>query len=142
MPYKSNPLALTAVMTGEINMMVTDPGPSLALIAAGKVRALAVTTPKRSPIVPDLPTAIEAGLAGYDLSAWYAALLPVGTPKAIVTRLHDELARIVALPDVKQKLDRAGVETMSSTPEQLRKFMESELAKWSLHIRNAGMVPE
>ncbi|MEO7937481.1 MAG: tripartite tricarboxylate transporter substrate binding protein [Burkholderiaceae bacterium] len=141
-PYKSNPLALTAVMAGEINMMVTDPGPSLQLIAAGKLRALAVTTPQRSSIAPNLPTAIEAGLPGYDLSAWYCALLPAGTPKPIVTRLHDELARIVAMPDVKQRFGQAGIEAFSSTPEQLQKFMESELVKWSTHIKNAGMIPE
>lgn len=141
-PYKSNPLALQAVISGEIHMMVTDPGPSLPLIEAGRVRALAVTTATRSPIAPQLPTMIEAGLPGYELSAWYAALLPAGTPAPIRDRLNAELVKVMAQPDVRQKLGTAGIEAMGSTPAQLASFMETELQRWATHIRNAGMTPE
>lgn len=141
-PYKSNPLALQGVIAGEIDMMVTDPGPSLQLIEAGRVRALAVTTGQRTPIAPHLPTMIEAGLPGYELSAWYAALLPAGTPVAIRDRLQTELAKVMAMPEVKQKLGAAGIDAMSSTPAQLATFMESELQRWATHIRNAGITPQ
>jgi tripartite-type tricarboxylate transporter receptor subunit TctC len=141
-PYKSNPMALQAVISGEIQMMVIDPGPSLPLIEAGRVRALAVTTAKRTPIAPQLPTMIEAGLPGYELSAWYAALLPAGTPAAVRDRLNAELVKVMALPEVRQLLGSAGIDAMSSTPAQLARFLESELERWSTHIRNAGMTPE
>jgi tripartite-type tricarboxylate transporter receptor subunit TctC len=141
-PYKSNPLALQAVIAGEVHMMVTDPGPSLPLIEAGRVRALAVTTGKRTPIAPHLPTMIEAGMPGYELSAWYAALLPAGTPASVRDRLNAELVKVMNLPDVRQKLGTAGIDAMSSTPAQLATFMESELQRWSTHIRNAGIVPQ
>jgi len=141
-PYKSNPMALQAVIAGEIQMMVIDPGPSLPLIEAGRVRALAVTTAKRTPIAPQLPTMIEAGMAGYELSAWYAALLPAGTPAAVRDRLNAELVKVMALPEVRQQLGSAGIDAMSSTPAQLARFLETELERWSTHIRNAGMIPE
>jgi tripartite-type tricarboxylate transporter receptor subunit TctC len=135
-------LALQAVIAGEIQMMVIDPGPSLPLIEAGRVRALAVTTAKRTPIAPQLPTMIEAGMAGYELSAWYAALLPAATPAAVRDRLNAELVKVMALPEVRQQLGSAGIDAMSSTPAQLARFLETELERWSTHIRNAGITPE
>jgi tripartite-type tricarboxylate transporter receptor subunit TctC len=141
-PYKSNPLALTAVVSGEVGMMVTDPGPSLPLIEAGRVRALAVTTAQRSNVAPKLPTMAEAGMNGYELSAWYAALLPAGTPAPVRDRLHGELVKIMALPDVRQKLGVAGIEPGTSSPQELLSFMNAELSKWATHIRNAGITPE
>ncbi len=141
-PYKSNPQALTAVIAGEVGMMITDPGSSLPLIEAGRVRALAVTTAQRSSVAPKLPTMAEAGMNGYELSAWYAALLPTGTPLPIRDRLHAELVKIIAMPDVKQKLAAAGIEPATSSPQELSSFMNSELQKWAMHIRNAGITPE
>ena len=141
-PYKSNPMALTAVIAGEVGMMVADPGSSLPMIEAGRVRALAVTTAKRSSIVPELPTMAEAGMKGYELSAWYAALLPAGTPTTIRDRLHDELVKIMAEPDVQHTLGAAGIEPTTSTPEELARFMDAELQKWATHIRAAGIQPE
>ena len=141
-PYKSNPQALNAVVAGEVSMMVTDPGPSLPLIEAGRVRALAVTSAQRSRIAPNLPTMAEAGMTGYELTAWYAALLPAGTPAAIRDRLHAELVRIMATADVRDKLATAGIEALSSTPLELSAFMDAELQKWSGHIRAAGIKPE
>ena len=141
-PYKSNPLALTAVMTNEISMMVIDPGPSLPQINAGKVRALAVTSPKRSSLTPNVPTTNESGLPGYELFAWQAIVAPAGTPKPIVARLQAAIARTALMSDVKQRLAIAGIEAQSSTPDELQKFMEAELVKWTTHIRNTGIQPE
>ncbi len=141
-PYKSNPQALMAVVANEVGMMVVDPGPSLPLIEAGKVRALAVTTAKRSRVAPGLPTLAEAGMPGYELSAWYAALLPAGTPAPIRDRLHAELAKIVAMPDVRNTLGAAGIEAASSSPQELSALMSTEMQKWAVLIRNAGITPE
>lgn len=141
-PYKSNPLALTAVVAGEVGMMVADPGSSLPLIGAKRVRALAVTSPRRSSIVPDLPTMAEAGLDGYELSAWYAALLPAGTPPAIRDRLHSEFVKAMGTREVQQKLRSAGIEPAASSPQELAAFMSAELQKWGTHIKNAGITPE
>ncbi|HYF21746.1 MAG TPA: tripartite tricarboxylate transporter substrate binding protein [Ramlibacter sp.] len=141
-PYKSNPLALQAVVAGESNVMVIDPGPGLPLIQAGRVKAHAVTTSTRSALVPQLPTMSEAGMPGYELFGWNALVVPAGTPAAIVERLHKEVGGIAAQPDVRQKLGAAGVDAQAGTPAELRRFMEAELAKWTGHIRAAGIVPE
>jgi tripartite-type tricarboxylate transporter receptor subunit TctC len=141
-PYKSNPQALTAVVANEVGMMVTDPGPSLPLIDAGRVRALAITATRRSAIAPKLPTMAEAGMSGYELSAWYAALLPAATPASIRDRLHAELVKIMAMLDVRQQLRAAGIEAGTSSPQELSTFMTSELKKWATHIHNAGITPE
>jgi tripartite-type tricarboxylate transporter receptor subunit TctC len=85
---------------------------------------------------------IEAGMAGYELSAWYAALLPASTPAAVRDRLNAELVKVMALPEVRQQLGSAGIDAMSSTPAQLARFLETELERWSTHIRNAGITPE
>ncbi len=141
-PYKSNPLAFTAVVAGESDCMVIDPGPSLPLIAAGRVRPLAVTTAKRSALAPQLPTMVEAGMPGYELFGWNALLVPAGTPAPIATRLQKEVETIAANPEVQQKLRTAGIDAQASSSADLRRFMEAELTKWVGHIRSAGMVAE
>lgn len=141
-PYKSNPLALSAVVAGESLAMVIDPGPGLPLIAAGRVRAHAVTTAARSPLVPQLPTMTEAGMPGYELFGWNALMLPAGTPAPIADRLQREVAAIAADGEVRRKLAAAGIDAQSSTPADLRRFVDAELAKWTGHIKAAGIVPE
>jgi len=141
-PYKSNPLALTGVVAGESHAMAIDPGPGLPLIAAGRVRGHAVTTAVRSSVVPNLPTMAEAGFPAYELYAWNALMVPAGTPAAVIERLNRELRAIAAKPEFRQKLNAAGIDAQSSTPAELRRFVEAELAKWTGHIKAAGMVPE
>lgn len=141
-PYKSNPLALTAVVAGESQAMVIDPGPSLGLIAAGRVKALAVTTARRSPLAPQLPTMGEAGMPGYELFGWSALVAPAGTPKAVLDRLQAQVAAAALQPDLRQKLAQAGIDAQASTSAELAKFVEAELAKWLTLIREAGMTPE
>ena len=141
-PYKSNPLALNAVVAGESHAMAIDPGPGLPLIAAGRVRGHAVTTAVRSSVVPNLPTMVEAGFPEYELYAWNALMAPAGTPAPIVERLSREIRAIAAKPDFRQRLRTAGIDAQGSTPAELRRFVEAELAKWTGHIKAAGIVPE
>jgi tripartite-type tricarboxylate transporter receptor subunit TctC len=141
-PYKSNPLALNAVIAGESLAMAIDPGPGLPLIAAGRVRGHAVTTAVRSSVVPDLPTMSEAGFPAYQLYAWNALMAPAGTPAPVIERLSRELRNIASQADFRQKLRTAGIDAQSSTPAELRQFVDNELAKWTGHIKAAGIVPE
>lgn len=141
-PYKSNPLALTAVVAGESQAMMIDPGPGLPLIAAGRVRAHAVSTAARSSVAPNLPTLTEAGFPDYQLFGWSALMVPAGTPAAIIERLNRELRTIAASPEVRSKLRNAGIDAQSTTPAELRRFVEAELAKWTGHIKAAGIEPQ
>jgi len=108
-------------------------------IKAGKLRALAVATSKRSPTTPDLPTVIEAGLPGYEAATWYVLFAPTGTPKAVVTRLYSETTELLAAPDVKQRLDATGFEAIGSTPEEAAAFVRSERDKWTKVVRTANI---
>ncbi len=141
-PYKSNPLALNAVVAGESHAMAIDPGPGLPLIAAGRVRGHAVTTAARSSVVPNLPTMAEAGFPAYELYAWNALMVPAGTPAPVIDRLNRELRTIAANPEFRQKLRAAGIDAQSSTPAELRRFVATELTKWTGLIKAAGIVPE
>jgi tripartite-type tricarboxylate transporter receptor subunit TctC len=141
-PYKSNPLALTAVVAGEAHCMVIDPGPGLPLIGAGRVRALAVTTATRSSIAPQLPTMAEAGLPGYELFGWNALVVPAGTPPRVIARLQADVTAAASQPEVQQKLRGAGIDAQASGAEPLRTFMAAEQLKWTTHIRAAGITPE
>jgi tripartite-type tricarboxylate transporter receptor subunit TctC len=122
--------------------MAIDPGPGLPLVTTGRVRALAVTTAQRTAIAPQLPTMGEAGMPGYELFGWSALMVPAGTPAPIAARLQAEVAAAAQRPDVKQKLAQAGIDAQAGTAPELRRFIDAELAKWTAHIRNAGITPE
>jgi tripartite-type tricarboxylate transporter receptor subunit TctC len=141
-PYKSNPLALTSVVAGETLAMVIDPGPSLPLIAAGRVNALAVTTGQRSSIAPQLPTMAEAGMPGYELYGWNALVAPAATPRGTVDKLSAQVAVLAADPDLRHRLALAGIDAHSSTPPELARFIEAEMLKWTSLMREAGITPE
>jgi tripartite-type tricarboxylate transporter receptor subunit TctC len=111
-------------------------------IKAGKLRALAVTGIRRSPALADVPTIAEQGFPGVEATAWYGMLTPAGTPKPIVTRLHGETVKILKLPDVSQRLDGLGFETVGSTPEQFGAYMRSEIKKWEKVVRASGAKPD
>ena len=108
-------------------------------VKAGKLRPLAVTTPKRSPATPDLPTVIEAGLPGYKAITWYVLFVPAGTPKNIVTRLYNETTKLLGAPEVKQRLDATGFEAIGSTPDEAAAFVRSERDKWTKVVRTANI---
>jgi tripartite-type tricarboxylate transporter receptor subunit TctC len=112
-------------------------------VKAGRLRALAVTTAKRSPSAPDIPTVAEAAnLPGYEVDSWYGVFAPAKTPQAIVRRMRDEIAKMVNTPDIREKLLEQGADAVGSTPEELGRIVTAELAKWAPLVREANIRPE
>ncbi|MBB3293629.1 tripartite-type tricarboxylate transporter receptor subunit TctC [Mitsuaria sp. BK045] len=141
-PYKSNPPALTDLIGGQVDFMITDTATGLPQIKAGKVRALGFSMTRRSPLLPDVPTLDEAGVKGYDMSYWFAAYVPAGTPAPVVQRLRELLGAALRSAPAKAFFESAGVDAWSSTPEELRAFQEAETRKWGQIIKAAGIEPE
>jgi tripartite-type tricarboxylate transporter receptor subunit TctC len=141
-PYKSNPLAITDLLGGTIDMMITDTATGLPQVKASKVRALGVTATKRSPLAPDIPTIDEAGVKGYEMGYWFAAYVPAKTPPAAVKRLHEMLVAATKSASAKAFYESTGTEPVVSTPEELGKFQTAESAKWGRIIKAAGIAPE
>lgn len=141
-PYKSNPLAITDLLGGQIDMMITDTATGVPQIKGGKLRALGVSTTKRNPMLPEVPTIDEAGVKGYDMGYWFAAYVPAGTPAPVVARLHELLVAGTRSAAVKQFYDSTGSDAWTTTPEELAKFQESESRKWGTVIKAAGIEPE
>jgi tripartite-type tricarboxylate transporter receptor subunit TctC len=141
-PYKSNPLAINDLLGGQIHMMITDTATGLPQVKGGKVRALAVSTVKRSPLTPDLPTIAEAGVKGYDMGFWFAAYVPANTPPAVVNKLHDVLVEATKGPAMQQYYTTTGIDPFTTTPAELGKFQLAESEKWKSIIKKAGIEPE
>jgi tripartite-type tricarboxylate transporter receptor subunit TctC len=141
-PYKSNPLAVTDLLGGQIDMMITDNATGVPQVKAGKLRALGVSTLKRSSLLPDVPTISEAGVKGYDMGYWFAAYVPAGTPPAVVARVRELLTRGTASPAAKAFFESTGSEAFVNTPEAQAKFQQDESVKWGRVIKAAGIEPE
>ena len=141
-PYKGAAPAMADLLGGHVHMTF-DPLPSsLPHVRAGKLRALAVTSGKRSGATPEPPTVAEAGVVGYEISGWSGVLVPSGTPKQIVGQLHGEILRIVSLPDVKDRFTGLGFDTVGNTPDQFDAFIRSEIAKWGKVVREAKIFAD
>ena len=140
--YKSNPQAVTDLLGGQIQLVIADVVTTMPHAKAGKIRALAVSTAKRTPIAPELPTVAESGLPGYEMIGWFAAYVPAKTPKDVVTKLNAEIVRILGAPETRARLAAVGIETLTSTPEGLAEFQRNETAKWAKLVKEAGIVPE
>lgn len=141
-PYKSNPMAVTDLVGGHIDMMITDVVTGLPQVQAGKLRALGVSSPKRLPNVPDLPTIDEAGVKGYELTFWFAAYTPAKTPPAVVARLRELFISATKSPSAQSFFQTTGIEPWTTTSAELAKFQASESAKWAKVIKAAGIEPE
>jgi len=139
-PYSAQQ-ASNAVLSGQVAMLFETPTASNAA-RAGKVKALAVSTAKRFAGAPELPTMAEAGLPGFEVTAWYGLLAPTGTPGEIVKRVYAETQTILALPEVKKRMLTLGFEPVGNSPEQFAGFIHSEIAKWSKVIRESGVKPQ
>jgi tripartite-type tricarboxylate transporter receptor subunit TctC len=135
-PYKGGGPALVDLLAGNVQVLFATYATSRAHIEAGRVRALGVSTAKRMSGV-DIPTIAEAGLPGYDAGVWYAILAPAGTPRDVVGKLNSEILRALRSPEVKSLLEKANIETIGSTPEELTKFMKSEIEKWAKVVKAA-----
>jgi tripartite-type tricarboxylate transporter receptor subunit TctC len=140
--YKSNPQGVTDLLGGHVQLMFTDTVTALPHVRAGKLKALAVGSARRSALLPDVPTVAEAGVPGYELAGWLAIFAPAGTPKALVSRLNEEISRVLALPEVRDRLLQLGLDPMSGTPDQLGALVRSEIPKWARIIKDAGIKPE
>ncbi|MEO8524897.1 MAG: tripartite tricarboxylate transporter substrate binding protein [Caldimonas sp.] len=141
-PYKSNPLAITDLLGGQIDFMITDAATGVPQIKGGKLRALAVSTTKRNPMLPDVPTLDEAGVKGYDMGYWFAAYVPAGTPAPVVSRLHDLLVAGVKSAAARTFFESTGSDPWTTTPDELAKFQGVEAQKWGRVIKAAGIEPE
>ena len=139
---KGTGVALIALISGQIDMLVMAVPAAAAQVQAGKVRALAVLSAQRGRAVPNVPTAKEAGVANFEVPIWYGILAPAGTPRDIINRLNLELNKVVTTPDVRERLTTAGVEPITSTPEQFANFIKSETARYAKVIKDAGIKPE
>jgi tripartite-type tricarboxylate transporter receptor subunit TctC len=140
-PYKGTAPALIDVMAGMVPITFSDPS-AKPMIDGGKLRVLAVTTTKRSRLFPEVPTMAEAGVPGYDAMNWYGMVVPAGTPAEIVAKLNGALRKIMSQPEVRERLEHAGMEATSSTPEQFQNLMAGERIKWGALIRKAGIHAE
>ena len=141
-PYKGIPEAMTAVVSGDIQFNFSPVVNVLPLIRDGKLLALAASTGKRSASLPDLPTVAEAGVSGYVFDPWFGILAPAKTPKALLAKLSGEIARIVELPDVKERLRALGADPAPSTPEGFDAHVRAEVARFQKIVRDAGIKPE
>ena len=141
-PYKSNPMAGTDLVGGHIDMMITDVVTGLPQVQAGKLRALAVSSPKRLPNVPELPTIAEAGVKGYELTFWFAAYLPAKASPGVVARLRELFIAATQHPTAQSFFKTTGIEPWTTTSAELAKFQASESAKWAKVIKAAGIQPE
>jgi tripartite-type tricarboxylate transporter receptor subunit TctC len=141
-PYKSNPLAITDLLGGQIDLMITDTSTGVPQIKSGKLRALGYSTQKRSAQLPDVPTLDEAGVKGYDMGYWFAAYVPAGTPAPVVARLNELLAQATKSAAAKSFYEMAGSEAWSTTSEELARFQAAETQKWGKVIKAAGIEAE
>jgi tripartite-type tricarboxylate transporter receptor subunit TctC len=138
-PFNGSPPAVTATIQNETQMMFAVMAPLKAQIEAGKLRPIAVTTVKRFPLLPDLPTIAESGFPGFDAQAWNGIMVPAGTPQPIVARLNSEINAIFRLPDVIERMHAAGFELVGGTPEDFSALLARENATWAPMVKKLGL---
>ena len=141
-PYKGTPQAVIDLLSGQVQAMFANTLSVLPQVKSGRLRALAISSARRSAAAPELPTVAESGMAGYESGTWFALLAPAGTPRDIVNRLNAELGKIVASAEMKAKLLDQGADPVTMTPEQIRAFLKSELAKWTKVVKTVGIKLE
>jgi tripartite-type tricarboxylate transporter receptor subunit TctC len=138
-PYKGLNDSMVGVINGEVHMMVSNVSTAMPQLQSGKIKALAVLSNERVSSLPDVPTGREAGIENWEVIVWWGFLAPAGTPRVIVDRLAAEIMKAAAMPDTKEKLQKAGVEPVSGTPEQLAEFIRTEIARWAKVIKEADI---
>ncbi len=141
-PYKGSAPLTTDLLAGQVLMSFDTITPVLPHIKAGKLRALAVTTARRSPALPDVPTLDEAGLKGFDIGTWFGVVVPAATPKAIVTRLNAEIVKALQSPDMRKRMDEIGAEPVGNTPEQMARQIKDETERFARLVKDAKVVVE
>ena len=137
-PYKGSSFALTDLLGGQVQLMFDNMPSALPHVKAGKLRALAVTSPKRSSALPDIPTMDEEGLKGFDATSWFGLLAPAGTPKDIIAKLNAAAVKALATPEMRERLASQGAEAVGNTPEQFAAFIKAEIEKWAKIVKASG----
>jgi tripartite-type tricarboxylate transporter receptor subunit TctC len=140
-PYKGAGPAMTALIGGEVQVMMATTPVSLPQIKANRVRGLAISSLKRTPLAPGMATIAESGFPGYETDTWYGLLAPAGTAPAVVRRLNADTARVLEMPDVKAALEQQGAQPAGGSPDEFRRFIQSEIQKWAKAIRVAKVPP-
>lgn len=138
-PYKGGGPALADLVGGQVQALFSIALAATPQIKAGRVRALAITSAKRSPVAPELPTVAEVGLPGFEVVGWFGWLAPAKTPRAIVDRLHTEIVKVLGMPDIRERLLSQSTEPVGNTPAEFAAFIRSEHAKWGKVIRDANV---
>jgi tripartite-type tricarboxylate transporter receptor subunit TctC len=138
-PYRSNPQAVTDILGGQISLFFADISTTLPQVKAGRVKGFAVSTAQRSKLAPELPTMAEAGVAGYDLAAWFAAFAPAGTPKPVVDKLNAEINKVIERPDVKEAWAKQGAVPMVMSPAEFDKYLRDDIEKWAKVVQQSGI---
>ena len=141
-PYKGTIQAVTDLVAGQVDMVFADMVPAMPQIRAGKLRPLAVTSAKRSAVLPDVPTMIEAGLPGYDAAVWWAIVAPRGTPPEIIARLNADLEKVTNMPEVQERYANLGIATAHSTPQAVLDTVRTETPQMAKILKAAGVEPE
>jgi tripartite-type tricarboxylate transporter receptor subunit TctC len=137
-PYKGNSLAIGAVIGGEISLVFGGIAQAMPQMKAGRLRALGVTSARRSPVLPDVQTIAESGVAGFETSTWYGMLAPGATPRAIVDKLNAEILRILQMPDVRERLSAEAFDLPADTPDQFAAIIRAELTRWAKVVKDTG----
>jgi tripartite-type tricarboxylate transporter receptor subunit TctC len=137
-PYKSAAQSTTALMSGETDFMVSSTTAAMTAIKSGRLRAIAVTGPKRLSLTPEIPTVSESGIPGYEVTGWYMMLAPAGVPRDIVSKLNGEIIKAVHSASVKERFAALGTEPVGNSPEACGEFLRAEIAKWTKVVRAAG----
>jgi tripartite-type tricarboxylate transporter receptor subunit TctC len=140
--YKGAGPALAALLSGEADLSFPSLGPAMPQLKGGRVRALAITSARRSPLLPDLPTVMESGVPDYTFASWVGVLLPSATPPAIVAALNGHVVKSMRAADVVSRLSADGTEVVASSPEQFRGLIKSELSRWAAVVKSSGMKAE
>jgi len=140
--FKGAGMAIVSLLSGEISVMFTTPPTAMPYLKAGRLRPLGVTTTTRIDALPDVPTISEAGVPGYESVQWFGMLVPAGTPRPVIDRLHQELTRALRAPDMKERLTSLGLNGVGSTPGEFAAYMKSETEKWAKVIKTMGLKPE
>jgi len=138
-PYKGGAPAATDLQAGQVQIYCPGLASVLPLIQTGRLKAIAVTMPKRTPFLPDVPTSGEQGLAGLDVNSWVGLMAPAGTPRAIVNRLNQEIVKALARPDVRLTIEKNGAEPVTAGPADFARFLAAESVKWGAVVRKANV---
>lgn len=141
-PYKGGGPAMMELVAGQVDAFIASPPAAVPQVKAGKVKALAVTSLKRSELLPDVPTVAESGFPHYEVNGWNGLLAPAGTPRRVVARIYEEISRALKLPDVRERMAANGLDPVGSTPDQFAALIKVEIVKWGKVVRQSGASAE